>query len=326
MSLIQLVESERALVLSTEITIQEIEKHIKESVAEARAAAKDFRKRARVLSNLKDPKFSVLLNRLDAARITDTLLAQFAEFRQRARVCLIPLTGVSIAAVMERYFMALPPFGGADKKHEFPDAFALAALTNWCKPLDQSVYVISTDGDMKSACSPNGPLFAIDKLEQFLDMVVRQDTRLAEFAESFLRTQLATVEKVLRGKFEDSGFVLIDEDGDVENVEVQSISIEEPLLISVEDYSANYELTATVTFLAEVFYDDMETASYDSEDKVLIPWRRIHKAVEQTAEVTAEIQLDFDIENPDDWSLSCRSFNRGSDIEVQANESEFDLR
>jgi hypothetical protein len=30
-----------------------------------------------------------------------------------------------------------PPFGSAEKKHEFPDAFALAGVQRWCDDADE---------------------------------------------------------------------------------------------------------------------------------------------------------------------------------------------
>jgi hypothetical protein len=43
---------------------------------------------------------------------------------------------VSVDKVMEKYFTEEYPFHGTDKKHEFPDAFALASIEQYCTNLN----------------------------------------------------------------------------------------------------------------------------------------------------------------------------------------------
>jgi hypothetical protein len=59
----------------------------------------------------------------------DALLQAFCE---KIGVEIISSNGAtSVTELMEQYFEKKPPFAGADKKHEFPDAVALAALDKW---------------------------------------------------------------------------------------------------------------------------------------------------------------------------------------------------
>lgn len=56
----------------------------------------------------------------------------FHEFTKQIGMEIVSSDGaIDIAELVARYFAEQPPFAGADKKHEFPDAIALAALRKW---------------------------------------------------------------------------------------------------------------------------------------------------------------------------------------------------
>ena len=64
-----------------------------------------------------------------------------------------PKAYCDVSQVLKRYFDGAAPFGGAAKKSEFPDAFALLSLDAWAEKHDTKMIVVSTDGDWESYCS-----------------------------------------------------------------------------------------------------------------------------------------------------------------------------
>jgi hypothetical protein len=139
-----------------------------------------------------------------------------------------------------------------------------------------------------------------------------------------MRSHQKTIQDLIQKQFEWCGFFLTDQDGDVENIEVQGIELGDILLIKVDDCRATFEVDAQITYSADVSYADMDTAISDEGE--LIPWRTIHNSVERTVEVPAEILLEFDPSKPEDVGFQCLKINNGQDIEVEADEDDWDLR
>ena len=80
-----------------------------------------------------------------------------AEFKEAKAEILLAMK-VDAATVFQKYFQKKPPFGPGKKKEEFPDAFVLTSIEDWCSWKNQKIYVVSTDGDMQSGCGDNGHL------------------------------------------------------------------------------------------------------------------------------------------------------------------------
>lgn len=62
-------------------------------------------------------------------------------------------------------------------------------------------------------------------------------------------------------------------------------------------------LSARIKFNADVIYDDLATASYDSEDKVLIPWRKIEDTVEQEVTLDVGLEVAIDVDDPEFFEI-----------------------
>jgi hypothetical protein len=61
---------------------------------------------------------------------------------------------------------------------------------------------------------------------------------------------------------------------------------------------AQFELTTTIEFEADASYDNLDTASYDSEDKVLIPWETVERTVKYSEVVQADLTILFNTIHP----------------------------
>lgn len=56
---------------------------------------------------------------------------------------------LSIEAVFSDYFSGKSPFDKADKKHEFPDAFAIAHMEQWCQQKKKKQLFLPTIRDLR---------------------------------------------------------------------------------------------------------------------------------------------------------------------------------
>jgi len=63
------------------------------------------------------------------------------------------------------------------------------------------------------------------------------------------------------------------------------------------------QVTVRTSFSADITYDDLDTAIYDSEDKILIPWQTISKTVERDVEYTATVHVEYDLEDKESLGI-----------------------
>jgi hypothetical protein len=120
------------------------------------------------------------------------------------------------------------------------------------------------------------------------------------------------------------GFYLADQEGDVDDINTTEVSDLETFLIDVHDGYAIFDITCSVSYSANVSYDDLETASYDSEDKVLIPWRKIDTTVDRIESVEAEVTVTFSHQEPHNFEIEDFAIiSPKSDVSVYANEDDW---
>ncbi|MGO8098550.1 PIN domain-containing protein [Rhizobium leguminosarum] len=86
---------------------------------------------------------------------------------------------ISIAELMTSYFEGLPPFAGADKKHEFPDAVALAALRKWTDA-NGAVLVVSKDKGWSEYCEQSDYLYCANDLGKALALFHEDEAIVAK--------------------------------------------------------------------------------------------------------------------------------------------------
>ena len=134
--------------------------------------------------------------------------------------------------VIDRYFASEPPFDEPNSKKEFPDAFALLALEDWCSRTEQRMYVVSKDQAVLRAAYASEHLLGVESVERLFSLVASAEGHdvakvvLTAFKEpssllsEFQQTLSQDVGSVgfLRGGDRDIGEVL-----GVEIVEVQDI-------------------------------------------------------------------------------------------------------
>ena len=261
---------------------------------------------------------------MDSKAVSDELIQQLNDFLKYTKAIMIAVGDVAIETVFSRYFEKRAPFGIEKKKDEFPDAFVLLALENWCQRQDKKLYVVSKDSDMKSFCEQSKCLIYLEKASDFTDIVIRSDEQQADFARDLLTRNESRIKEGITKQFEWFGFFIEDQDGDVEDVNVTDIDIDGENLIEVRDGTAKAELRATISFTADLTYDDLDTASYDSEDKVVIPWRQIEKTVSRETDVTVTLEFYFqpgDVKSFEITSLEVTTAN-GSDIGVSSEDDD----
>src|ERR1044072_9961613 len=182
--LISLAQEGTAIVHLTQITRKEIEGHIISRIDEALSILKKVSKERSVqyLSKSPAPSFQPIQRNLDPQPLRQAGLAAFETFIVDARADVIPVDTVGINEVFDQYFGSMAPFHMASKKSEFPDAFALAAIRQWCQQTNNRIYVISNDKGFRDSCEHCNDLISLTTLDELLDLAARQAQQLYAFA------------------------------------------------------------------------------------------------------------------------------------------------
>lgn len=290
-------KTKKIKVFITDITLREIEANINKKVIKAIniCSACDKKKDLKILKNIGTSQIKKLFQRENKQKNIDELKCQLNSFIKDASIEILSTSKVSVEEVFNKYFTMKPPFGDGKKKYEFPDAFALFALEDWCNINKEKIYIISKDSDMIKYCETAINLISFKRLDDFTNFVETKNTDSKIIIELFKDNEEIIFDK-LKSEFIDKDFWIEDHIGDVENISDIKPKIIKINLIKVEEdkKTAIVAITAETTFGADIIYDDLETAIYDSEDKILIPMQKIELFVDQTVEYTAIVTISYD--------------------------------
>lgn len=318
----------RANLLVTDVTIEEIKANIDEDVGKASQALKKIRATAKVLRNVPSLNESVVFEDIDQASVGTQLVEQLEQFLKDAKADTVSVAEADTSFVFDCYFKKSPPFGDGKKKSEFPDAFVLSTLSEWAESMQEYVIVVSQDSDMLGIESQFPRLSVVGSLEKFLNKVTSYFEELAPTAQQLLEENLKEIESRLEQEFQLLGFILADQEGDVNETRVTEIGDISAYLIALnhgpdgKPAEARFELTTTIEFEADVSYDNLETASYDSEDKVLIPWETVERTVYCSEIVQADLSFLFNTEHPHNVEIKELNLHTPKDVSVYAEEDD----
>lgn len=304
----------------TSIGVREMSGHIREKAQIAQQALDKARKLSSILNQLPghpDPAFAPF----DLGAVVAQLEANAAEYFTACGAESIDIDGVTVSQLMEGYFGRVAPFGEGKKKAEFPDAAVVLALRAWCAANDRKVYVVSEDPDMESACDPDGPLLHAPSLEALISAATAQ-LELVEAIEAALRDREDEILQKIAPDWGYLGFVLDDSDGDVNHVEATDVDVGRAYVLSRDDNSFEIEIEATVSFTAQVSYDDLSTAMWDSEDKVLYAWNTIERELERETSVRIQLDCTIDIEQVGDMEIERAAVTEPVDVYFSVEEPE----
>ena len=259
--------------LITSITKNEILAHMKEKSKEAKALIKKFQKEAMFLRNVPELPCFGIFEKITSEKIFTHSKKRFEKFLDCESVDVIDLSTVDATHIFNSYFKSLPPFGGADKKSEFPDAFALEAVKNTALSRGHELYIVSADKDMKNYVGNSENLHYLERVDDLLDLVVRTEEQLAEPAKLAENVGLNVSEDIvngIKGIMEDSEFYSDDIDSledEIYEVKIGLITIKHKNIIDASRENATFEVEYTVEVEAHYSITDYDRSPWDPEDK-----------------------------------------------------------
>lgn len=251
--------------LTTEITSAEVRNQIEEEALGVRRGINSLLNDAKMLHSFDD--YGEVHEKLRELKKTSVErgVAEYQKYLADVKATTIATDAVPTAEIVEQYFRGTAPFGGGRKKHEFPDAFVLAALERWCAENRESVYILSTDPDMKRACDTSEHLHWFPGIPSFLESFTEESA--AEALRIRAREAYETGgERIAEMLLEALGSCEIQSDSwyqysdEVTDYNVEDWEILGRKLVSVDEEQAKFELEVTMTIQATHSIDNPHSA------------------------------------------------------------------
>ncbi|ALU60921.1 hypothetical protein ACA40_14020 [Pseudomonas syringae pv. lapsa] len=160
-SLTRLLNSGLVTLLITNITIEEVKRHIRKELDTAASLLQSFQRKGKILRNSDSFSRSPLFERFDISKIEAEFFARFELLLSAKNVEVVSIDRVSPEDIFRKYFSVSSPFSD-NKPDEFRDAFVLEALSIYAEEKHVRIHVLSKDDDMWDYCR-NAPSLLFSK-------------------------------------------------------------------------------------------------------------------------------------------------------------------
>lgn len=268
-SLKKLVDAGEVRLLITEVTKNEVLKHIKRRSNEALKSIKAVRKDAMILRNLPDLPCHSIFADVSLEEIERGLIKSFESFLESDSVEVVSIDGVSPGYVFDLYFNVLAPFAIGDKEKEFADAFVLKALSDFSLQRGFPIHVLSKDRDMARYSANHANLICDDSIDAYIDAVNKSvSMEPSVFAAEALASVRGDVMNIAHECIRalDSDFKQGAWGSVLEDVEVYDIKLIKSSLIDVSAEECSYELEFTFKADTVETEKDYDRSPFDHED------------------------------------------------------------
>lgn len=301
--LLQLLEANNITLLTHPVLESEIKKHIGESelvsrIGNLQTSLRKYNKQLQMI----DVSTEDLIRRLDEINIEKSLIDKFDLFYKRA----ISVPYVSAQEVFEDYFNANQPFStNGNKKSEFPDAFILKGIIEYCKNnANSTVLIISDDSDWKHTLEENKQIVQVDSLEAAMLLLWEQLDDKSDLYQMLISQTKSDIYTKISDAALNEAFCIDDidtaEEVDIEKVSVVDIN-DMIVPLEVTQNSVLLQITATLSANGCSEFFDENRSVWDSEDRCYYFCAYTRLTFQNAlAEVDCEVEINFS----DDGSLS----------------------
>ena len=282
---------------STDVVSKEVKAKIHDSVGDAFNALNKFRRKIKILEQTKKKEINKFFSDLNQDTTTEEAISVFENFLGRTNTRNISVSSVNPDKVFQLYFEEKKPFGKANKKSEFPDAFSLLALENKARDIDEKIYVISEDNDVVGFCENHDFLICLPSLEKFIDAYNQHEEALSEQLYSILESEYEHLKEKVQDCFKDMEFYneSVWEDSEIIASSISKIEIDDVSLIYVGQEEAQANFTVKIEYEITASGPDYHTGTYDKEDGILYCFQDETKTEFFSETISVDMWLGYEV-------------------------------
>ncbi|MGP6089771.1 PIN domain-containing protein [Antarctobacter jejuensis] len=222
-------------------------------------------------------------------KYADSTSAMFASLK----AMVLEVDSVKPSTVFAAYSAGSGFFSGEGKKDQFPDAFTFECLKTVSTEASP-VIIVSDDGDFDAPAKQEENITVLKSLP---DLFKHLGFEMAPPpVEEFLEENTDDLAMLVNSEVDDWGLIGDVEDSEVYDVVVDDVEIERISAFKPVEKGDSILAIATlrVSARASFTHPDWDTASYDSEDKVLIPWDEVSGETDLHLSVDVSISIAVD--------------------------------
>ncbi len=313
-SLRSLNNSGHVTIILADITIEEIKANLLKSITAAKSIIKKASCEAKVLKNLDTDSYKFLFKYFDKKNIFKILEAQITTFIQKCNVEIIKATEITPKEIFHNYFQCNPPFGEGKKKSEFPDAFVIAAICEWCEKNDEKVYIVSEDPDFRKAIVKKDRLEYFPSLSKLLEIILADENVLISIIHDQMKSHSEMIFDSIADQVKEYEMLVEDADPDAEAFidDVEIIEISNESVIQISENIATIEASVNAHLKIDVNCYDPDSWYKDDEDKTIYYRHKIENIFEREMDFEVEFDIQFDKDAVDKFKITRVVVNKGN--------------
>lgn len=257
------IEAGRLSLHTTDITFAEVNRQIAETVADKISRLSKIRKDFSRMSQMAPdfPQLPILdekhLTDILWQGVLDVLVREFSANHIRAM-------DVQPRRIFERYFSGKAPFAKRGSK-EFPDAFIVEALGEYCRKHQLKMYVVSGDAGVRDACASQPSLIPLASIDELLAACVAESDVDVDLLADAIFSHPGFDDQLTDTLQEETAYLEGVYLGDLDDGTISEISVEEILavdgysLAAIDDDSISLILEVPTILRAKVDYVYIDT-------------------------------------------------------------------
>jgi PIN domain len=202
---------------------------------------------------------------------------------------------VKPSAVFESYRRETGLFSGEAKKHQFPDAFIWEILKA-CATKDDPLIIVTDDGDLDAVIGEHEHVTRLKSIPDLFGKLGLK-TDAAPDVKAFFQENESELVAAVDNELNQWGLQVMDiQDAEIDEANVQKVTIADFATFRAAGESKDILVMGQLEMEVHVSYNhpDWDSATHDSEDKVLIPHHNVdgEKDVDIDANFTMTLNVD----------------------------------
>ena len=284
----ELGHNSRINVFLTDVTLKEAELLLNETLEDIEEIYLKLKNKIKPFESYLPKSILNSMHSSHGIKIFDLVKLEFQNYLDRISPTVLSVSQVDVSRIFNSYFKKEPPFGAGKKKAEFPDAFSLCSLEDWCERENEKMYVISADKDMEDYCCQSSMLYYLSDLSQFLNLINLEDNSIADKINSWYKENFNILLPIVQKRLK-------------ERISAQSIVVEDlsETLISILNIQLNQSIHST--YLPGKYVYAYCWAEVTFEAKGSYPRFQIQKQLGSSWERKVDEYVDFEAR----WTINC---------------------